>query len=230
MRLPETRLAVFVSLPRNDATLADEARRAGAHGLKVHVNVHHRASGTRFRSVEEEREALEAVLAVGLPTGLVVGSGPVSAKQMRAAAGMGFDYFDAYAADAPADYVTACGDVTPMVALGPGDGPAQARALTDRGVRALEASTLEPDRYGTPLSLATLARLTSVASAVDVPVLHPSQHSLRPEDLAAIADTGARAVLLGSVVLGTDPGAFGERLSEFVQAAARLGAPVTSRA
>jgi len=223
MRFPDSRLAVLVSLPRNDAALAEEARLAGAQGLKVHVNVDHRASGNSFGRVEEEGDALEGILATGLPTGLVVGAGSVSTEQMRAAAGMGFDYFDAYAADAPADYVAACGDVTPMVALGPGDGPAQARALVERGVRALEASTLEPERYGTPLSLATVARLSAVTDVVDVPVVVPSQHRLVPRDLAIIAGTGARAVLLGSVVLGTEADSFGERLAEFVEAAAALG-------
>ena len=95
MRFPDSRLAVLVSLPRNDAALAEEARDAGAQGLKIHVNVEHRASGNSFGTVEEERAALEGILGTGVPTGLVVGAGSVSKEQMRAATGMGFAYFDA---------------------------------------------------------------------------------------------------------------------------------------
>ncbi|WP_055479858.1 hypothetical protein [Sphaerimonospora mesophila] len=217
MRLPESRLAVLVSLPRNETGLAEAARQAGADGLKVHTNVRHRASGTSFGSLDAEYERLRDILALGIPTGLVVGAaGSVPVKEMIAAQKMGFDYFDVYAADAPADYVEACGPVTAMAALGPGDGPSQARALVRRGVQALELSTLEPERYGTPLTLATLARLEAVASAADVPVVVPSQHALEPRDLALLRDAGAAAVLLGAVVTGADPVTFGRRIAPYV--------------
>ncbi|WP_219518320.1 hypothetical protein [Nonomuraea ceibae] len=219
MRLPESRLAVLVSLPRNEAALAQAAVRAGADGLKVHTNVRHRASGTTFGPLDAEREALRDILALGVPAGLVVGAaGSVSIAEMTAAREMGFDYFDVYAADAPSTYVEACGPVTPMVALGPGDGPSQAQALVRRGCGALELSTLEPDRYGTPLTLATLARLEAVASAVDVPVIVPSQHALVPDDLALLRAAGAAAVLLGAVVTGTDVAAFGARIAPYAAA------------
>src|SRR3989304_4413597 len=61
------------TLPRNDAALAKAAASAGADLLKVHLNVHHRASGTRFGSLEDEEDRLDAILKVGVPTGLVPG-------------------------------------------------------------------------------------------------------------------------------------------------------------
>ncbi|TDD70657.1 hypothetical protein E1262_08325 [Jiangella aurantiaca] len=220
MKLPESRPAIFISLPRNERRLAEQARQAGADGLKVHINVRHRASGTTFGSLADERSRLEEILAVGLPTGLVTGAGgTVSADETVAATAMGFDYFDVYADDAPPDYVRACGAVTPMVALGPGDGKEQARALVERGVRALELSTLEPERYRSRLSLATLARLESVTAAVDVPVVVPSQHALVPSDVALLADAGAAAVLLGAVVVGDDLDDFARRIAPFVASA-----------
>jgi thiazole synthase ThiGH ThiG subunit len=218
MRLPESRPAVLVSLPRNDIGLARAARRGGADGLKVHVNVEHRASGTAFGAIAAEREALLDILDDGLPVGLVVGAGRVDPEEIAKAVPMGFDYFDLYAGDAPADYVGLCGPVTPMVALGPGDGADTARALVDRGVRALELSTLAPERYGTPLSLATLARLDAVVRAVDVPVVVPSQHALVAGDVARLGDAGAAAVLLGAVVLGQAAEEYEARLRPFVDA------------
>ncbi|MGC0252464.1 hypothetical protein [Pseudactinotalea sp. Z1748] len=223
MKLPGSRFGVLVSLPANDVALAEAARDGGADGLKVHVNVSHRASGTVFGSVEEEQAQLRAILDVGLPTGLVVGAGQVSSDQMAAAADMGFDYFDTYATDAPSDYVQACGSVAPMVALGPGDGPEQARALVGLGIGALELSTLEPERYGTDLSLATLARLRAVASAVNVPVVVPTQHHLQASDLSLLADAGAAAVLLGAVVLGKVATDYTSKLEPYVAAATNCG-------
>jgi hypothetical protein len=220
MQLPSSRPAVLVSLPRNDVALALAAQRAGADGLKVHINVQHRASGTTFGALADERDQLAQILAVGLPTGLVAGgSCAVSTSDMVAAQEMGFDYFDVYAADAPATYVEACGEVTPMVALGPGDGAEQARALVSRGVQALELSTLEPERYGTPLSLATLARLETVTDGVDVPVVVPTQHRIQPADVRLLHEAGAAAVLLGAVVTGDDAADLAKRITAFVEAA-----------
>ncbi len=223
MQLPNAP-AILVSLPRNDRALAEAAKSAGAYGLKVHVNVTHRASGTAFGCVEEEASRLLEVLDIGLPTGLVVGGGTrVLASEMRAAQQMGFDYFDVYAYDAPVDYVELCGDVTPVAAIGPGDGRDQASALVGLGVLALEMSTLHPDLYGTPLSLATLARLTQVAGAVQVPVIVPSQHRLIPSDIGPLLTAGAAAILLGTVVTGNEPEQIESAVRAFVTTAANVG-------
>jgi hypothetical protein len=223
MKLPAERPALLVSLPRNDPSLAEKAAEAGADGLKVHINVHHRTSGTSFGSLAAELEPIREILALGLPTGLVIGAQDVmDADEHRAARDLGFDYFDAYASDAPASYVTDCGPVTPMLALGPGDRAAEAVALVARGVKALELSTLEPERYGSPLSMATVARLTAVVAAVDVPVVLPSQHRLCPTDVEILTAAGASAILLGAVVTGTGAGPFGYRIAQFA-AAVRSG-------
>lgn len=219
MKLPAERPALLVSLPRNDPGLAERAADAGADGLKVHINVTHRASGTSFGSLDAELEALKEILALGLPTGLVIGAHDVmDSDDHRAARDLGFDYFDAYATDAPASYVTDCGLVTPMLGLGPGDGAAQAAALVARGVRALQLSTLDSDRYGSPLSMDTLARLSSVVDAVDVPVVLPSQHRLSPADVEVVVAAGASAILLGAVVTGTGAGPFAYRIAQFAAA------------
>ncbi|WP_283138441.1 hypothetical protein [Rhizohabitans arisaemae] len=218
MRLPSDRTAILVSLPGNDPELARAAAEAGADGLKVHINIAHRASGTVFGDLDREADRLREILAAGLPTGLVVGADTVSTAEMRRAATMGFDYFDVYATHAPADYVAACGPVTPMVALGPSDDTATAAALVAAGVRALEMSTLDPARYGTELALGTLARLAAVRAAVDVPLIVPSQHRLTPADLPRLAEAGADAILLGAVVTGTTAAQIAEAVTTYRRA------------
>lgn len=41
---------IIVSLPRHDLDLAKAALAGGASAIKVHLNAHHRASGTTFGS------------------------------------------------------------------------------------------------------------------------------------------------------------------------------------
>ena len=48
LSLLRQRPALAVSLPLNDIALAKAAEEAGADALKIHINVHHDASGTHF--------------------------------------------------------------------------------------------------------------------------------------------------------------------------------------
>ena len=97
----------LASLPRNDVEMARAALRGGAGGLKVHINVEHFASGTRFGPLVEERDAIarivEAARAVGASVGVVPGTranfaSPEDFAELRA---IGVDYFDAYPSTAP---------------------------------------------------------------------------------------------------------------------------------
>lgn len=210
-----TALPILVSLPRNDVDLAKAAVDAGAQGLKVHINVTHRASGTRFGSLSEERACLEAILSLGLPTGVVPGSSPVDPALVREVAAMGFAYIDVYGAHALPGFAEDCVPATPMVALGPHDHPAEAAALADLGVMAFELSTLDPSRYRTPLTMDTLARLMATRAVTTLPLVVPSQHALTPEDLPALAAAGASSVLLGAVVTGTSVESISRAVTRF---------------
>ncbi|WP_240353174.1 hypothetical protein [Cohnella algarum] len=59
--LQSGKLQLFVSLPANDAKLAEAAVREGADGLKVHLNVAHRASGNSFGSLESYKETFAQI-------------------------------------------------------------------------------------------------------------------------------------------------------------------------
>jgi hypothetical protein len=223
MILPSGRLGVLVSLPANDPALAVAARDAGADGLKVHMNVEHRASGTTFGDFHTELDALREILKVGLPTGLVIGAaGTVDPEQTRLAAQLGFDYFDVYAAYANTGYVEDSRPAVPMAAIGPTDDTATAVALIGLGIEAIEVSTVAPADYGTPLSLGTVARIAALRAAVGVPLIVPAQHKLVPGDLATLAAAGASAVLLGAVVTGRTADSIAACLAEFRAAVGRL--------
>jgi hypothetical protein len=94
---------LIVSLPQNSPEMARAAAEAGADALKVHTNVKHEASGTVFGSLAEERDNLQRILALGLPTGIVPGvaSSLPSREDMAELEAMGLDFFDLYDHDMP---------------------------------------------------------------------------------------------------------------------------------
>src|SRR5207237_10168995 len=93
-------MELVVSLPRNDVELARAAEQAGAQALKVHMNVHHHASGTRFGSLADEHERVrEIIAAVKVPVGLMPGADPAklpTADELTSLASAGLNFLDIY--------------------------------------------------------------------------------------------------------------------------------------
>jgi hypothetical protein len=211
-RLPR----LLVSLPRNDVALAEAAVAGGADGLKTHINVHHRASGTRFGSVADERAALEPILGLGVPTGLVIGGeGAVHRSEIAAAAAMRFAFFDVYLSHAPAWYVAACGDVPATAALGADEPLQRAAVLADLGFAAVEASLAPADAYRTPLPASRVADYARLARLTSLPVIVPSQHAITADDVPALIAAGIGVLLIGAVVTGDDPDSVHKTTAEF---------------
>ena len=92
--LKEERFPLVMSLPRNDPALARAAWENGADVVKIHINVKHHASQTLFGSFEEERGAIEAMLAEAKgPMGIVLGADCCAAERsLPQAVAYGFDY------------------------------------------------------------------------------------------------------------------------------------------
>lgn len=215
-RLRSDHLMLMVSLPTNCADLARAALGGGADGLKVHINVHHHASGTHFGSLDEEAANLEAIVAAaqGHPVGIVPGAEQMaSPEDMRRLADMGIDFFDAYAHHMPAWMVRAPDlDMAAMVALGHDHEWADVEAIgvelaaePTKWVDAVEASVIAPEGYGEALNALDLARYRRLCGTVGVPVMIPTQRHIRPAEVALIAQCGAAALLIGAIVTGREP-------------------------
>jgi len=210
---------LVVSLPRNEVQFAEAAQAGGADAVKVHINVHHHASGTHFGSLAEESKALEAIVQVGLPVGIVPGgeTAMASPDDMQKLDEMGIDFFDAYVHQMPAAMLQMETQMSRMMALsyhqhqasfslGPGT------AWCDF----IEASIIEPDGYGQPLTVADLCDYAAICTAYpDIPVLVPTQRCIRPEELSMLTNCGIRGIIIGAVVTGNEPATVEQTTRQF---------------
>jgi hypothetical protein len=207
-RLQNEEWTVLVSLPRNDVELARAALDGGAQGLKVHINVEHFASGTKFGSFEEEGEELEKIVQAAkeysVPVGIVPGGTPFAApEEFQQLAELGIDFFDAYPADAPA-WTLQQKHLDVMLAAFHGASAEEMRALEQLGMTMCEASILSHEAYGTPLNTLDLARYRKLADTLKVPFIVPSQKKLLPSDQILLQRAGAQGVLIGTIVTGRE--------------------------
>ena len=208
-QLTQNDWTLLVSLPRNDIELARAALRGGAQGLKVHINVEHFASGTRFGSWDEERETLAQIVAIARHQGASVGVVPgaagnfASPADFRGLAEIGVDYFDAYPSDCPA-WALAQTDLDIMMAAFHGYDLNEFAGMEALGMTLCEASILGHDDYGKTLNAGDVAAYAALVKNLNVPVIVPSQKKIEPDDITALRKSGARGLLIGAIVTGRE--------------------------
>ncbi len=206
-QLTQNPWTLLVSLPKNDLELARVALGSGAQGLKVHINVEHFASGTRFGSLSEERETLEKIADLARENGASVGIVPgtlsnfASPQDFRELAQIGIDYFDAYPADAPA-WALQQTDLDVMMAAFFGGDLDEFAGLESLGMTLCEASILGHESYGQPLSALDLMKYRALAEKISAPIIVPSQKKIVPSDVPSLQKTGVKGLLIGAIVTG----------------------------
>ncbi|MEA4883294.1 MAG: hypothetical protein VB144_06505 [Clostridia bacterium] len=212
-------LTLIMSLPGNKPDLAVAALDAGADVLKVHINVEHRASGLKMGSLEEERARLERILSLAgerkTPVGIVPGAFPGAwGPEMRELELMGFDFYSIYAHELGAHALTS----TSMTGMVAGDhtyrqAEFEAMALAPFGI--IEASVVEGEGYGKPLSWRDLLHYKNIVDWTGKPVVVPTQRRIRVEDLAALRWSGIRGLMLGAIVTGREASTVYQAVREF---------------
>lgn len=210
-----------MSLPRNDIEFARAALDGGADAIKVHIAVDHFASGTRFGSWEEEMERIAEIVALAgeRPVGLVPGgSAETVPDRLQRIAELGISFLSVYARHCPARWL----DGTAPVAIGVAPDDTFDRALISHlprtGISMLEASVIPRERYGTPLTAADLSIYHLIRYLVSLPIVLPSQLKWTPDDVPALAATGANALMIGAIVTGDTVGSVAEATKVFRRA------------
>ena len=201
-------MQLIVSLPRNDLALAKAAEAAGADAVKLHMNVEHRASGTRFGSYSEEQENIRAIIAaVKCEVGLMPGtlqSLPTAAELTDLGKG-GLQFIDIYAEhlplwmlEVPLRLIVAVSHDYADDFLG---GMLQSIELPST-VSMLEASITRPEDYGTPFTMIDLLRVLELREATGLPLLVPTQKAITPDDARRLAALEIDALMIGAIVTG----------------------------
>lgn len=207
---------VLVSLPRNDLSLAQAALDGGADGFKVHLNVLHRASGNKFGNFSEERAFFQAVSKLSGHKAVMIGEDTLTtAEELKEIASLGFESYDLYLKYAkPYLYESS---MCPMLALGHGYQEEEAAQLSKLPECIVEASVVDPQKYGTPLEAAELEDYRKISYSTKHPVLVPTQKKILPEELARLREFNAGGILTGVIVLGSTAESISKNVKEFVR-------------
>ena len=213
------KFALVVSLPANSEALAAAAIEGGADAIKVHLNVVHRASKTKFGSFKSERKRIEAIVKLagrqrsgsresssGVAVGVMPGAKTIAtASELDELSRMGLEFVDCYVSDYPAELLGHHGKLRTMLALGPDYRFEEVRGMAQLGIESIEASIIDPAGYGQWLMTADLMRYRAIAATSKLPVVVPTQRAIRPEEVSLLAWAGVRGIIIGAIVTGKTP-------------------------
>lgn len=207
--IEQNKFSLVVSLPSNQLELARAALTGGAQAIKVHCNVWHRASGHTFGTYAENREFLKDLVALckDVPVGLVPGGAEafVSEEELYELEQMGVGFFSSYTRDLPC-YMMDSKVLTKMAAIDDTYNQNTLDAVRRSAIDILECSVQPGENYGTPLNYADILRYSDIVDKSKKPCLIPTQRKIKPKEVHHLYDAGCKAVMIGAIVMGKEPG------------------------
>ncbi len=208
--LTENSFTLVASLPENNLELAKAAIDGGAQAIKVHINVWHRASGHTFGSFSDNRPFLESLIGLcgHIPVGLVCGGEDafISEQELRQLEQIGLGFYSSYVNHLP-PFMLRTEGITKMVAINDRYTADIVTGLELLGVDVLEGSIQPGDEYGRPLSTEDLIRYRNLAVLSNIPLLIPTQKIIEPDQVGDLYRVGAKAIMIGAIVMGQEPAA-----------------------
>lgn len=216
-------MTLVVSCPVNDYEYVKAAWEAGADAVKIHLNVHHHASDTDFKSLKEEYDFVQRVLKDSpVPVGVVIGGNPTVVREdFPNILKESFDFLSLYAHDATYDIINQ-DRITRMLACNYEYSDFEIKGFETVGVEILEVSVIHPNMYGTLLTVRDIMKYHHINDLVKIPTLLPSQKKILTSDLKALSEAGFSGIMIGAVVTGKELNQYKETILEFRTAIDRL--------
>lgn len=202
--LEEKPFLLMVSLPQNDETLAKAAMEEGADGLKMHINVYHRASGNRFGPLAEYTDFLQTIRSqFAGPIGIVPGGSmeELNPEEIKQFDSLGIDFLSIYGHHLPASLMKIEG-VASTFAIDDQFDLSRLEAVKHFPMTALEASVIPGSEYGTRLTFADLLAYRYIVEKAGIPIIVPTQRKIMADDIEALRETGVRVLLAGAMAIG----------------------------
>ncbi|MFH1347804.1 MAG: hypothetical protein ABIH22_03850 [Candidatus Margulisiibacteriota bacterium] len=216
--LEKNKMTLIVSLPKNDPALAQAAIKGGADALQLHLHV--RGIG----GLKSEKSNLADILELSdIPVGIAPGNKNQSTqKEIQEMIAMGFDFINLKRENLPSYYSKVKG-VSKILGLGSRFTIDLVLGIGKYGADALDAAIIPTSEQGKNLVVGDLQNYISIVISAGIPVIIPTQRSIRPSEVAIISDTEAKGLMLTPVVIGTSANNIEKSVREFRVAVDDLG-------
>ncbi|MFH1684652.1 MAG: hypothetical protein ABIA67_07220 [Candidatus Margulisiibacteriota bacterium] len=216
--LKKNKMTLIVALPKNDPELVQAAIAGGADALQLHLNV------KGIGDFNQEKAKLEEIIRLAnIPVGIVPGNKKqATEKEVNEIIAMGFDFINIKRESLP-PYYSAIKGVAKVMGLGNRFTIDLVLGIGEHGADVLDAAIIPASEQGKNLVVGDLQNYISIVVSAGIPVIIPTQRSIRPSEVAIISDTEARGLMLTPVVTGTSAKHIEKSVREFRVAVDDLG-------
>lgn len=207
--LKKNKLSIIVELPENNLELAEAAVRGGADALQIAENL-----------TREKARTKELINKIKIPVGISLEKSSLNIT--KAVSAIGFDFINLKLEQFSGEVVKLKG-ISKVLSLDSKYFLGDLIEIDGMGLSALDAAILPQSSWGKDLVVGDLQNYISIVLSTGIPVIVPTQRSIKPSEVAIIADTGAKGILLTPVVMGTSLNHIEKNTREFRVAIDDLG-------
>jgi len=216
--LNKNKLTLIVALPQNDLELATAAAGAGADALQLSINI-----GETSSFAVEKDNLIKIIKKSNIPVGLSIGGeGALDEEEIAEALKLGLDYVDLPAAALP-EPIKKSKKLAKVINLDSRFVLNDIHNLASRGSEAIDAAIIPSNGHGSNLVVGDLQNYIAIIMSAGIPVIIPTQRSIKISETAIIADTGAKGLMLTPVATGTTAAHIERAVREFRAAIDDLG-------
>ncbi|MCS7244323.1 MAG: hypothetical protein RMJ36_06290 [Candidatus Calescibacterium sp.] len=201
--IKKKKFLIIASPATNDYEVVSSFVDAGVEIVKLHLNITHPVSKKKIGSYEREKENI-LKLVIDYPNvvwGIVPGNiltdrdsfEEIEYSQLEAF----FDFIDLFYYSYTPHYLNS--SLNKMVAVDRVLSKEELQELNRYKFFGIEASVVDKDFYGFPLTLKDITDYRRLIENTDIPVFIPTQKRIIPSDVSMLYSIGAKGIVLGQI-------------------------------
>jgi hypothetical protein len=194
-------LTLIVKLSGNSADMAMAAEEGGADAICAVF------SG-------DMDEVRKLVASVKVPVGISIDGNVLTEADMKYFKKIGIDFMDVVSGYAP-ESLLKLGGFGRILDLDPDYDTLDLTKLSDKPIDGVDAAIILEEELGKDLNVGDLQQLITIAMSTALPVIVPTQKTIRASEVPIIWDTGAKGIMLGGTVTGDTPDSINAVTKEF---------------
>ena len=138
---------------------------------------------------------------VKIPVGISVKDNILTEADIKYFQKLRIDFMDAPMGNIPESALKP-GGFGRILGLGPDFDALDLTGLSDRPIDGLDAAITLEEEWGKDLTVGDLQHLITIAMSTTLPVIVPTQKTIRASEVPIIWDTGAKGIMIGETITG----------------------------
>jgi hypothetical protein len=164
-------------------------------------------------SLKDKKDIISIIKSLDIPVGVTLENN-IGDQELAGLVKLGLDFVDIPLAGTR-DVSAKSPAFDRILSLGPDYDTLDLTRLSEGSCAGLDAAVVIKEEWGGDLTVGDLQQYITIAMSTTLPVIVPAQKAIRISEVPVIWDTGAKGIMIGEYVTGSDPAALKAVTAEF---------------